>query len=322
MNNCKFFWRQLLSARRLTIPLKKPTFDRNRQVMTDSDTALNKLHHHSTLRLLTCEHLQIAASIQIEVEDIHPMYYPSTVLLYVQKGQLNIQLEHQLYSIPRGQFALIQKYTHGQCFKTWTAEEGGAHMVAFVLQDSFMQQVMEHLPLGELDQPLLLPERVVALPYDTQLKALMGSVWTYLEDEVQLNKALLELKTLEALLAISKVRPDLLPVLKAYAQPERADLEAFMRHNYRYNIKLEELARLSGRSLSTFNREFKRCFGCSPHRWIKQERLNEAKRLLLQTNKKPSEVYLDVGFEDLAHFSRSFKRQFGQNPSEIKQLVA
>lgn len=77
--------------------------------MTTPTIALDELQHHSSLRLLICDHLQIAASIQVDVEDAHPVYYPSMVLLYIQKGQLNIQLEHQLYSIPKESFTLIQK---------------------------------------------------------------------------------------------------------------------------------------------------------------------------------------------------------------------
>ena len=44
-------------------------------------------------------------------------------------------------------------------------------------------------------------------------------------------------------------------------------------------------------------------------------------RLLTFTNKTPSVVYLEVGFEDLAHFSRSFKQEFGINPSAVEKKV-
>ncbi len=133
---------------------------------------------------------------------------------------------------------------------------------------------------------------------------------------------MLELKTLEALLAIGQVRPELFPILKAYSQAERVNLEQFMQHNFQYNIPLEQLARMSGRSLSTFNHEFKNLYNSSLHQWTKRQRIELAKRLLVQTEKIPSEVYLEVCFEDLAHFSRSFKRHFGKNPSQMKRLIS
>lgn len=272
------------------------------------------------MRTITYENLQIAAaSVSTTIEQTHSIYYPSNVLLYVQKGQMNLQLQQQLYRISRGQFVLIRKYTHGQCFKTWFKEEGSAKMIAFVLQDSFLHKVIEHQSFAP--HPSLNEERVFELPSHGLLKGLMESIWTYIEQDVRLEKSMLELKTLEALLAIGQVCPELLPVLKAYSQTERANLEQFMQQNFQYKIPLEQLARMSGRSLSTFNCEFKNLYQSSPHQWIKRQRLELAKRLLLQTDKKPSEVYLEVGFKDLAHFSRSFKRQFGEKPSQIKRLV-
>jgi AraC-like DNA-binding protein len=281
---------------------------------------MNDLPNIDQIRTITCEHIQIAASIETVVQDAHSIYYPSNVLMYVQRGQLNLQLQHELHSIGRGQFVLVRKYTHGQCFKTWTSEEGGAQMVAFVLQDNFLHKVLEQQPFAPAASPS--QARLFELPQHGLLQALMESIWTYIAQDVQLDKAMIELKTLEALLAIGQARPALLPVLKAYSQKERADLEQFMQHNYQYNIPLEQLARMSGRSLSTFNREFKRLYQSSPHQWIKRQRLELAKRLLLQTDKMPSDVYLEVGFEDLAHFSRSFKRHFGKNPSQMKRLVS
>jgi AraC-like DNA-binding protein len=79
---------------------------------------------------------------------------------------------------------------------------------------------------------------------------------------------------------------------------------------------------LSGRSIATFHREFKRTFNTSPHQWIKERRLLKAKELLTLTNRKPSDIYIELGFEDLAHFSRSFKKHFGKNPSKVTSLVA
>ncbi|MEM6726474.1 MAG: AraC family transcriptional regulator, partial [Bacteroidota bacterium] len=102
------------------------------------------------------------------------------------------------------------------------------------------------------------------------------------------------------------------------ASPEKADLVEFINHNFMFNLKLSQFAKMSGRSLSSFNREFRRIFHETPHRWIMKSRLEMAKELLIQPARKPSDVYLEVGFEDLAHFSKRFKSYFGINPSEVK----
>lgn len=273
----------------------------------------------TTITTIDCQNMQIAASVEAHVVEPHSIYYPSNVLFYVQRGQLNLEVNQKLHTIKKGAFALIRKYTHGQCFKTWGESEGSAKMIAFILQDEFLQKVIEKVAVKPTKLAPI--EQIVDLPYNALLKGLMDSIWTYIEGNLQLDRSMVELKTMEALLAVTQSRPDLVPILKNYTRVERADLETFIRHNFMYNISLEKLAKMSGRSLSTFNRDFKALFQKPPHQWIKQQRLELARSLLLQTHKMPSDVYLEVGFEDLAHFSRSFKKYFGENPSEIKKMA-
>jgi AraC-like DNA-binding protein len=48
-----------------------------------------------------------------------------------------------------------------------------------------------------------------------------------------------------------------------------------------------------------------------------KKRLQEAHFLIEKKNKRPSEIYLDLGFETLSHFSFAFKKQFGLTPTEL-----
>jgi AraC-like DNA-binding protein len=105
-------------------------------------------------------------------------------------------------------------------------------------------------------------------------------------------------------------------ILFDFTGPERMDLETFMQENYHFNVSLERFAYLSGRSLSTFKREFEKVFGATPSKWLVQRRLQEAYRLIKE-GRMASDVYLDLGFEDLSHFSFAFKKEFGAAPSKI-----
>ena len=60
-------------------------------------------------------------------------------------------------------------------------------------------------------------------------------------------------------------------------------------------------------------------FGETPHKWIMRKRLVKAHELLMQGEGTASDIYMQVGFEDLAHFSRAFKKQFGVPPSQLKK---
>jgi AraC-like DNA-binding protein len=58
-------------------------------------------------------------------------------------------------------------------------------------------------------------------------------------------------------------------------------------------------------------------FNETPSRWLVKKRLEEAHFLITQKNKKPSDIYLELGFEDLSHFSFAFRKQYGQTPTQL-----
>jgi AraC-like DNA-binding protein len=82
-------------------------------------------------------------------------------------------------------------------------------------------------------------------------------------------------------------------------------------------VQLQRFAYLTGRSLATFKRDFEKIFHLSPSRWLQQRRLQEAHYLIKEKGKAVSDVYLDLGFEDLSHFSFVFKKKYGVAPSKI-----
>lgn len=83
------------------------------------------------------------------------------------------------------------------------------------------------------------------------------------------------------------------------------------------NLKLEEIAFLCNMSLSTFKRHFIKEYKTSPGKWLQDKRLQKAKETLEHDNLKPSDIYLDFGYNNLSNFSIAFKNKFGINPSEI-----
>lgn len=83
------------------------------------------------------------------------------------------------------------------------------------------------------------------------------------------------------------------------------------------NLKLEEIAFLCNMSLSTFKRNFIVEYNVSPGKWFQNKRLQRAKELLEGGNLKASDVYLEIGYNNLSNFSIAFKNKFGFSPSEI-----
>src|SRR6185503_8849853 len=75
-----------------------------------------------------------------------------------------------------------------------------------------------------------------------------------------------------------------------------------METNFRFNLSLEEYARLCHRSLSSFKREFQVHFQTSPGKWLLGRRLDFAAALLRSSHRNITEIAFDSGFEDVSHF--------------------
>jgi AraC-like DNA-binding protein len=148
-------------------------------------------------------------------------------------------------------------------------------------------------------------------------KSFMDSLMPYIDWPPEANRDLLSLKVKEAVLILLRYQPDLKNVLFDFAEPGKIDLEAFMEQHFQFNVGLPRFAYLSGRSVATFKRDFEKIFHTSPGNWLLQKRLQQAHYLIKEKGQKPSDVYLDVGFEDLSHFSYAFKNYYGQAPSKI-----
>ena len=94
---------------------------------------------------------------------------------------------------------------------------------------------------------------------------------------------------------------------------------AYVRKNYMKNICLKELAEITHLSISALERRFKKFLGKTPKQFINEVRLENARRLLIETNISIATIAYDTGFSDHSYFSRQFQKLFEQSPSIFRQ---
>lgn len=80
------------------------------------------------------------------------------------------------------------------------------------------------------------------------------------------------------------------------------------------DLSVAALARLAGLSTDHFSRRFRAAFGCAPHQYVLRTRLEAACEMLRDPHRQMADVAAESGFADQSHFSRWFKREFGQPP--------
>ncbi|WP_172282818.1 helix-turn-helix domain-containing protein [Chryseobacterium sp. LAM-KRS1] len=143
------------------------------------------------------------------------------------------------------------------------------------------------------------------------------SLTPYIDKTKTISSNLASLKVKEAIELILQSNPDFKNLLFDFSDPHKTDLKEFMNKNFIFNLSIDAFAKLTGRSLSGFKRDFQKTFNMPPKKWLKEKRLQEAYYLIKHKNKKPADIYLDLGFENLSHFYYSFKEKYGLTTSEI-----
>ena len=147
------------------------------------------------------------------------------------------------------------------------------------------------------------------------LESCLASLIPYFDMKESFPENIAALKITEAISILREINKNIDNVLADFEEPGKIDLVNFMERNYMFNMPLDKFGYLTGRSLSTFNRDFRKIFQTTPQRWLIQKRLELAFYHLSEKNKKPSDVFMEVGFEDFSHFSYAFKKQYGFAPS-------
>jgi AraC family transcriptional regulator, exoenzyme S synthesis regulatory protein ExsA len=138
------------------------------------------------------------------------------------------------------------------------------------------------------------------------------------------DQSLLQLKFRELILILADNKSNE-EVLRYFCSllhaPENVSLQSVMENNFSFNLKMEDFAKLSYRSLSAFKRDFVKFYNTSPGKWLMEKRLIHAKHLLTKSGKSVSDAAFESGFGNMSHFSRAFSRRFGSPPSAMKRTM-
>jgi AraC-like DNA-binding protein len=187
-----------------------------------------------------------------------------------------------------------------------------------VVRETVRELAMHLLPVSQLPAAA---DPVMRVKNDAGLSAFFHSMLVYFAHDEDPPEALLKLKLKELLtsILISPANPALSTYFRSLAMCEAPPLPAIMEANFCHSLPLHAFAKMCHRSLSSFKREFRRCYGTTPAKWLLGRRLECAAQMLRTTNMSMTEIALECGFEEPSHFSRTFKAKFGHSPTEYRE---
>lgn len=157
-------------------------------------------------------------------------------------------------------------------------------------------------------------------PMSDKLVSYCWSLSPYFSNPSQNKPGLLRLKVMELLYNVMECSKNIFLQMLQLRNPVRTDIHRVVEENYTSPITLKEMAYLSGRSLSSFKRDFQDIYNTTPAKWIREKRLSKARQMLQTSNMSVADVAYNLGFENPTHFSRIFKQHYGVSPSSLVSI--
>ncbi|QMU29171.1 helix-turn-helix domain-containing protein [Adhaeribacter radiodurans] len=215
-----------------------------------------------------------------------------------------------IFLIPRNKPATIINYP----------KDGLPHKtVVMLLTTKILRSFYNRL---EVKTEIIPVPRIRSFHHHPLLESCLASLIPYFDLKDPFPDNLAFLKITEAISILRSIDPKIDSMLANFDDPHKVDLISFMEKNYMFNMPTEKFGYLTGRSLTTFKRDFKKAFNTTPQKWLTQNRLELAHYQLAERNKKPVDVCYETGFENLSHFSFAFKKQFGYPPTDLLEQKA
>lgn len=275
----------------------------------------NPPHYHQILELEgvsvteTCSHTHKEPYRKVLLLKDH-------LLLFVLEGSQEMKVGQEVHCVNKGEMLLLKKATFVESRKIGNPDRGFTYEgVMFFLQESILLDFMKMTNIRMTGKEAT-GTSTGPRPYGERLHAFLKSLKPYFNDQDEVDTGLYRLKILELLYDLAAADKTLLLQLMQLNQTSRFDIPKVVEENYLNPFSMNELAYLSGRSLSTFRREFESIYHVSPAKWIQEKRLQKAKEMLAASNLSVADVCYQTGYENVSYFSRLYKEHFGRNPSE------
>ena len=240
----------------------------------------------------------------------------SHVLVYVYSGEMVISEKGKTTRLHKGECAFVRKDFSVQMTKqAWNGEQFKAIFLMFTTK--FLRNFYNRLDKNTIPEEAKRTKiSLYKLPSNRpDIVSLFESMTPYFNSDLQPTDELLHLKMIEGIYVLLNTDKNLYASVFDFTDPWKIDILDFMERNYMNDLSMEELANYTGRSLSTFKRDFKKYSTLSPREWLIHRRLEAARELIRNEERKVSEICFEVGFKNLSHFSKIYKEAYGVPPT-------
>ena len=235
---------------------------------------------------------------------------------FLMEGKKGVITGDGSISIDNTEFLLMQS---GHCLMTEKVSLNNRSyrsILLFFSNEAILQFIRKFdiNPTNKLNK-----QSIYSFPYDEFIRNYVRSVIEISKMPLKSQKKLMTVKFEEIMLfLIEKEGSNFLYSMLSETNQQSRKLISVVEGNKYKKLSLRELAFLSNMSLSSFKREFVKQYKKSPIKWFQDQRLEYASLLLKQEQKRASDIYLEIGYENLSSFIQAFKSKYGVTPKQYQ----
>jgi AraC family transcriptional regulator, exoenzyme S synthesis regulatory protein ExsA len=240
------------------------------------------------------------------------IFFEEYAVVFVLNGEKKFVAPNQDIHVQKGQILFFQT----GCYSMNESIDSDYRSLVFFFNEKLLKEfVNQHYTLFENPKSQQTLSMLV-LSSTASFEKFVDSILPYFEAKTIYLNQFLKLKFQELLLHLVEIdhSGQLKTILFNIYQGQKIELDHLLQEYYLKPLTINEMARISGRSLSTFKREFENKYSMSPALLIKQKRLAHAAFLLKNTTKNVSEICMEIGYESVSHFIKAFKEKYGFTP--------
>lgn len=242
------------------------------------------------------------------------------ILAYVYSGELCVH-DGENEIVLKSQNSVFIRKNHRVKFLISQGNNDRIQIVFVVMRRSFLLDFYQQLDKSLLSNASAgFKDSFLKVTSSAGIESLFASLIPYINTAKQPLEKVMGLKLSEAVYSLLDARKNISNTLFDFVEPWKIDILDFLNNNFMYDLSIKEIALYTGRSMATFKRDFKKVSELSPQKWITKKRLEYAQQQL-RKGKKVSDIYLDIGFSSLSHFSIAYKKAYGTAPTKNLTIV-
>ena len=249
--------------------------------------------------------------------DVYPerneVFFEEHAVIVVLEGEKKFSSPTQELHVHKGDILFFQR----GCYSMNESIDNNYRSLVFFVNEKLLKEfVNQHVTVFQVASTTLPADLILSFSSSPAFVTFIDSLLPYFGAKTPFLNELLRLKFQELLLHLLELDTSakLRAILWHIYQGQKTDLDYLTSTYLLKPLSMNELARLSGRSLSAFKRDFEEHFHTSPGQWIRRKRIEHAHFLLRNTDKNVSEVSLEIGYESVSHFIKAYKNQYGSTP--------